>query len=78
MPATILKKRHWHRCFMVNFAKFFRTTLAAASEGIINGRNVDVDGQMDSKSHKSFNFFRILRKALWDMFLGDNSVNQMF
>ena len=24
-PATLLKKRHWHRCFLVNFAKFLRT-----------------------------------------------------
>ena len=24
-PATLLKKRLWHRCFPVNFAKFYRT-----------------------------------------------------
>ena len=24
-PATLLKKRLWHRCFLVNFAKFPRT-----------------------------------------------------
>ena len=24
-PATLLKKRHWHRCFPVNFVKFLRT-----------------------------------------------------
>ena len=24
-PATLLKKRHWHGCFLVNFAKFLRT-----------------------------------------------------
>ena len=24
-PATLLKKRLWHRCFSVNFAKFLRT-----------------------------------------------------
>ena len=23
-PATLLKKRHWHSCFPVNFAKFLR------------------------------------------------------
>ena len=23
-PATLLKKRLWHRCFLVNFAKFLR------------------------------------------------------
>ena len=25
-PAALLKKRLWHRCFPVNFAKFLRTT----------------------------------------------------
>ena len=24
-PATLLKKRLWHRCFRVDFAKFIRT-----------------------------------------------------
>ena len=26
-PATLLKKRIWHRCFPVNFAKFLRTLI---------------------------------------------------
>ena len=26
-PATLLKKKLWHRCFTVNFAKFLRTPL---------------------------------------------------
>ena len=25
-PATLLKKRLWHRCFPVNFAKFLKTS----------------------------------------------------
>ena len=25
-PATLLKRRLWHGCFPVNFAKFLRTT----------------------------------------------------
>ena len=25
-PATLFKKKIWHRCFPVNFVKFFRTT----------------------------------------------------
>ena len=25
-PATLLKKRLWHRCFPVNFVELFRTT----------------------------------------------------
>ena len=28
-PATLLKKRRWHRSFSVNFAKFLRTPLFA-------------------------------------------------
>ena len=24
-PTTLLKKKHWHRCFNVNFVKFLRT-----------------------------------------------------
>ena len=35
-PSTLLKKRLWHRCFPVNFAKFlrtpYRTLLVATSE----------------------------------------------
>ena len=27
-PATLLKKRLWHRCFPVNFAKFLRTSFS--------------------------------------------------
>ena len=26
-PATLLKKRPWHRCFPMNFAKFYKTPL---------------------------------------------------
>ena len=35
-PATLLKKRLWHLCFSVSFAKFLRTTflLVAASEPV--------------------------------------------
>ena len=38
VPATLLKKRFWHRCFPVNFAKFsrtaflYRTSQVAASD----------------------------------------------
>ena len=27
MPATLLKMRLWHKCFVVNFAKFLRTPI---------------------------------------------------
>ena len=29
--ATLLKKRLWHRCFSVNFAKFLKTSFCTAS-----------------------------------------------
>ena len=39
-PATLLKKRHWHRCFHLNFVKFlrasfYRTPLVVASAIIL-------------------------------------------
>ena len=35
-PATLLKKRLWHRCFPVNFAKLLRTPLVTAFESSEN------------------------------------------
>ena len=32
-PATLLKKRLWHRCFTVNFPKFLRTTFSQNTSG---------------------------------------------
>ena len=32
-PATLLKKRLWHRCFPVNFAKFSRTPFLQNTSG---------------------------------------------
>ena len=32
-PATLLKKRLWHRCFPVNFAKFLITSFLQNSSG---------------------------------------------
>ena len=32
-PATLLKKRLWHRCFPVNFAKFLRTPFLQNTPG---------------------------------------------
>ena len=31
--ATLLKKRLWHRCFLVNFAKFLRTSFLLKTSG---------------------------------------------
>ena len=33
MPATLLKKRLWHSCFPVNFAKFLRTPFLHNTSG---------------------------------------------
>ena len=47
-PATSLKKRLWHRCFPVNFAKFlrtlfsYRTPLVAASDCLLYVSNTHV------------------------------------
>ena len=32
-PATLLKKRLWHRCFPVNFVKFLRTSFLQNTSG---------------------------------------------
>ena len=32
-PAALLKKRLWHRCFPVNFAKFLRTPVSQNTSG---------------------------------------------
>ena len=32
-PATLLKKRPWHRCFLVNFVKFVRTPFSQNTSG---------------------------------------------
>ena len=32
-PATLLKKRLWHKCFHVNFAKFLRTAFLQSTSG---------------------------------------------
>ena len=32
-PATLRKKRLWHRCFPVNFAKFLRTPFSQNTSG---------------------------------------------
>ena len=33
-PATLLKKRLWHRCFPVNFANFLRTLFSQNTSGV--------------------------------------------
>ena len=47
-PATLLKKRLWHRCFPVNFAKFLRTPFLNNTSGrlLLHFWNVALDGWM--------------------------------
>ena len=46
-PAALLKKRLWHRCFAVNFAKFLRTPILQNTSGrllqLIHGNPEDPD-----------------------------------
>ena len=41
-PATLLKKRLWHRCFPVNFAKFLRTPFLQNTSGGCFCMNIDI------------------------------------
>ena len=40
-PATLLKKRLWHRCFPVNFAKFLRTTFSQDTSGRLHRATIN-------------------------------------
>ena len=73
-PATLLKKRLWHRCFPVNFAKllrtlFYRTPPVAASVHCTlhckiarsNGSGVSVKNLLLKMSTAT-----LLKKRLWD------------
>ena len=49
-PATLLKKRHWHRCFPVNFVKFLTTPFLQNTSGrmLLNftwGSSITIDGK---------------------------------
>ena len=38
-PATLLKKKLWHRCFPVNYAKFLRSTFHRTPPGLLLSGN---------------------------------------
>ena len=46
LPATLLEKRLWNRCFPVNFVKCSRTPLMAASKVNINKNGSSPKGIM--------------------------------
>ena len=41
-PATLLKKKLWHWCFLVNFAKFLRTPFSKNTSGrlLLDGEGI--------------------------------------
>ena len=45
-PATLLKKRLWHRCFSVNFAKFLTTPFLQNTSGRLL---LDIPNECSSK-----------------------------
>ena len=60
-PATLLKKRLWHRCFPVNFVKFLKTLFVTehvwANASILHeGRRLkQIEISIISKLHKENN-----------------------
>ena len=49
-PATLLKKRLWHRCFPVNFAKFLRTPFLQNTSGrLLLNKLVTVERDRDDE-----------------------------
>ena len=45
-PAPLLKKRLWHRCFLVNFVKFLRTPPMATSPTLPSGHGCISDASL--------------------------------
>ena len=62
-PANLLKKRLWHRCFPVNFAKFLRTPfftelllrllLSIDSSRVLTPKIKGIKGNKREKNHKT-------------------------
>ena len=56
-PATLLKKRLWHGCFPVNFAKFLRTPFLQNTSGRLllrneaSGEDLKIFGSLTSLMH---------------------------
>ena len=56
-PATLLRKRLWHKCFPVNFAKFLRTPFLQNTSGRLllrneaSGEDLKIFGSLTSLMH---------------------------
>ena len=63
-PATLLKKRLWHRCFPVNFVKFLRTLFFIEHLRwlllIISDRGMTIGIQLKKYRLKSHNLMLLL------------------
>ena len=63
-PATLLKKRIWHRCFPVNFVKFLRTPFLQNTSGRMfqnrNGKDKNLLlSEISVESSKNYNIKQI-------------------
>ena len=69
-PATLLKKRLWHRCFPVNFAKFLRTPfLQNTSSRLLLNQNTLMNwiSPNDRKKKKVSSSVRLISSLVWLM-----------
>ena len=53
-PATLLKKRLWHRCFPVNFAKFLRTPFLQTTSGRLLLEDWDLKSYLTDGNESNF------------------------
>ena len=49
-PAALLKKRLWHRCFLLNFAKFLRTPFLWNTSGGCPSFHITINSSLSSIS----------------------------
>ena len=68
-PATLLKKRLWHRCFSLNFVKFYRTTFLQNTFGRLF-LTLEKDKEDQSKYYLSYP-----RPPVLDMKRGNRDIN---
>ena len=63
-PATLLKKRLWHRCFPVNFAKFLRTPFLQNNFGRLLLKQMIFGQIMKILANKFFSKFEQIQENL--------------
>ena len=75
-PATLLKKRLWHRCFPVNFAKFLRTpflTEHLRAIASLDGATISVairnENHSAGRSHYALTFKKCLAMCIIDVLI---------